>query len=214
MKTNRGIHAAWGTVSFSVVGKAGKLEVMPGIIIFPKIDFESKPDSDLENPRTRWVSHMVLSNLAANPGLTCKSIVTCSLRTLLFIYRQWMSGCPTWSELPANLEVITMGVSQGQRTGLFGYEFLSWWPWKMCFLPIPVSMLDTYVRVRVPGYGSALWGEANLIMNTVCIETRPGAMGDSGARTQEKHVRNPKEQCEQRSHADGEQSQCRWCVSF
>lgn len=68
MKTNRGIHAAWGTVSFTVVGKAGKLEVMPGINIFPKLDFESKPDSDLESPRTQWISHMVLSNLAANPG--------------------------------------------------------------------------------------------------------------------------------------------------
>lgn len=37
-------------------------------------------------------------------------------------------------------------------------------------------------------------------------------MGDSGERTQEKHVRNPKEQYKPKSHADGEQSQCRWCV--
>lgn len=37
-------------------------------------------------------------------------------------------------------------------------------------------------------------------------------MGDAGARTREKHTRNPKEQYKQKSHADGEQSQCRRCV--
>lgn len=104
------------------------------------------------NELATWSSAIWLQT----PGLMCKSIATCCLRTLLFICRQRVSRCPTWSELPANLKVITMGVSQGRRAGLFGYEFLSWWPWKICFLPIPVSMLDTYVRVRVPG--CALWG--------------------------------------------------------
>lgn len=28
-----------------------------------------------------------------------------------------MTGCPTWSELPANLEVVTMGVPQAEEQG-------------------------------------------------------------------------------------------------
>lgn len=68
MKKNRGIHTAQGTVYFTVLGKAGKLVVMPGTSIFPKMDLESKPHPDLESPRTLCVSHMVLSKLTANPG--------------------------------------------------------------------------------------------------------------------------------------------------
>lgn len=97
MKKNRGIYPARGTISFSVVGKAGKLVVMPGISIFPKMDFESKPYSDLESPRTRWVSHTVLSNLVANPGPHMQKYCYMFLEDINLHLQAVGVWVPTWS---------------------------------------------------------------------------------------------------------------------